>query len=292
MITQPTEQVAGVYHRRVGDIVVTALSDGYYDTPLSLLRNISAEEASSMLAAAFRPAAPRVSINAYLIYSAGRLALVETGAGNSMGPTLGQLPKNLARAGVDPSKIDTVLLTHMHPDHSNGLSAPDGRPCFPNAELLIHESDVAHWQDDAEMARATERQRIRYFEGARLQLSRCRQNLRTFRAGEVFPGVTAVPTPGHTPGHTAFLVSSGAESLLISGDIVNRPDLQFSRPEVGMEFDSDLEAARAGRIRLFDMLVAEKLLFTGIHLHFPGFAHLVRRAGEYVLVPEAWSFVI
>jgi glyoxylase-like metal-dependent hydrolase (beta-lactamase superfamily II) len=119
----PQEQVPGVSHRRVGDIVVTAISDGFVDGGLDVLRYIDQEEARRILAESFRPVR-RTAINAFLVYSAGRLALVETGSGNYLGPTAGKVLANIAAAGVDPASIETVLLTHMHPDHSAGLSDP------------------------------------------------------------------------------------------------------------------------------------------------------------------------
>src|SRR5262249_26147770 len=132
----PQEQVPGVSHRRVGDIVVTAISDGSVEGGSAWLRNIDQEEARRLLAESFRPAG-RTAINAFPLYSAGRLALVETGSGNSLGPTAGKVLANIAAAGVDPASIETVLLTHMHPDHSAGLSDPTtGRRYFSNAELV------------------------------------------------------------------------------------------------------------------------------------------------------------
>ncbi|HYQ09094.1 MAG TPA: MBL fold metallo-hydrolase, partial [Xanthobacteraceae bacterium] len=150
----PQEQVPGVSHRRVGDIVVTAISDGFVDGGLDVLRNIDQEEARRILAESFRPVR-RTAINAFLLYSAGRLALVETGSGNYLGPTAGKVLANIAAAGVDPASIETVLLTHMHPDHSAGLSDPaTGRRYFSNAELVVHENEPPHWFDDAAMAKA------------------------------------------------------------------------------------------------------------------------------------------
>ena len=116
MINIPQQQIPGVYHRRVGDIVVTAISDGFLDGSMQVLRNISVEDATSILAASFRPAR-RTSVNAFLIHSAGRLALVDTGSGNYLLPTAGKVLANIRAAGVDPASIDTVILTHMHPDH-------------------------------------------------------------------------------------------------------------------------------------------------------------------------------
>jgi glyoxylase-like metal-dependent hydrolase (beta-lactamase superfamily II) len=289
VVDVPPAQVPGAYHRRVGDIVVTAISDGFLDGSLDVLRNITVDEARQILTDAFRPAR-RTAVNAFLIHSAGRTALVETGSGNYLLPTAGKVLANLAAVGVAPAAIEAVLLTHMHPDHSAGLTEmTTGQPHFPNAELVVHENEPRHWFDDAEMARATERGKKLYFQCAREQVAPYRERMRLFREGEVFPGVTAIPRPGHTPGHTTFMVSSGSEQLLIWGDTVHVPEVQTARPEVCIEFDVDPAAAAASRRRVFDMAAADRLLVTGMHLHFPGFAHLRRRGTGYELVPAAWE---
>jgi len=227
-----------------------------------------------------------IAVNAFAVHSGGRLALVETGSGSSMGPTLGWLSQNLSLAGVDQAQVDTILLTHMHPDHPDGLVGDAGEIRFPGARLRVHEDEVAHWHDDGQMARATERQRVRYFEAARRQLAPYRARLRTFRQGEVFPGITAIPIPGHTPGHTAFLIQSGGERLLIWGDTVHVPEIQVEQPDVTMEFDTDPKAAAAMRRHVFDLAVSDGLLIGGMHLHFPGFGRMAAPAGRYILVPE------
>jgi glyoxylase-like metal-dependent hydrolase (beta-lactamase superfamily II) len=290
-MTTTQEQVPGIYHHRIGDILVTVLSDGYLDVPLSATRNLPVEEAEKVLAADCRAVAPRCSVNAFVVRAGGRIALIETGSGNTMGPTLGWLPNNLRRAGIDTAKIESVLLTHMHPDHSNGLTNDAGEPLYPESELVLHEEEVIHWHDDARMAKVPERQQVRYFQGARIQFAPYRKRARTFRSGEVFPGITAIPIPGHTPGHTAFLISSGLESLFIWGDTVHLPDLQVPHPEVCVEFDSDQVAAAATRRRVFDMVATERLLIAGPHLHFPAFSYLVRGPEGYRLLPESWRFV-
>jgi glyoxylase-like metal-dependent hydrolase (beta-lactamase superfamily II) len=290
MVKVPQQQVPGVFHRRVGDIVVTALSDGFLDGGLEVLRNISEDEARQILTDNFRPAR-RTPVNAFLIYSAGRLALMETGSGNYLLPTAGKLLGNLAAAGIDPAEIETVLLTHMHPDHSAGLTdMTTGKRNFPNAELVMHENEPAHWFDDARMATATERHQRLYFLAGREQVTPYKDRWRLFKGeGEVFPGVTAIPRTGHTPGHTTYLISSGDEHLLIWGDTVHVPEVQTARPEVCMEFDTDREGAAASRRKVFDMATTDRLLVTGMHLNFPGFAHLVRSGTGYRLIPAVWE---
>jgi len=285
----PSGQIPGVYRRRIGDILVTAISDGYLDAVYEFIRGIEPAEAERILREAYRPAPPRVSINCFVIHSAGRVALVETGSGDKMGPTLGKMPENLAKAGIDKTSIDTIILTHMHPDHSNGLTNNSGEAIFPDVELVVSERDVAHWHDDAAMARATERQKLRFFRWAREQV-RPYMNRRRDAQGEVFPGVTAVPLYGHTPGHTGYLVSSNGEQLLIWGDIVHMPDIQTRRPDVWMEPDVDGEAAIATRKRTMDRVATDRMLVAGMHMHFPGFLNLNRgRDGGYALVPEIWQ---
>jgi glyoxylase-like metal-dependent hydrolase (beta-lactamase superfamily II) len=290
MITPPVGQIPGFYHRRIGDIVVTALSDGYLDGTLEVLQNITGNDAQGLLDAQFRPGR-RTSVNCYLIYSAGRLALVETGSGDYLLPTAGKLQRNLQAAGVDPAAIDTVILTHMHPDHSAGLTDPKtGRKFFPNAELVVHENEPKHWRDDGAMSRASERAQKLYFQCAREQIAPYHNVIRTFaRAEDVFPGVRSVPLHGHTPGHSGYMVSSGKDSLLIWGDIIHVPEIQVPRPEVTIEFDTDPHQAAATRKRTFDMVAADGQLIAGMHVHFPGFARLTRDGDGYRMLPEPWD---
>jgi len=289
---QPTRQVPSVYHRRVGDIVVTAISDGQLPGSLAVIRGISEAAAAALLEAAGRPAPRQTAVNAFLVHSGRRIALIDTGSGNAMGPTLGKLPENLAAAGIDPAAIDTVLLTHMHPDHSNGLADAAGVARFPNAELVLHATEHNYWHDDAAMARAEARARETGFLAARAQAAPYRDRTRLFQGGEVFPGVTAVSLPGHTPGHCGYRIDSGAESLLVCGDVIHIPEVQVARPEATMIYDIDQAQAAATRLRCFDMVAADRLAVAGMHMHFPGFLRIARRGDGYVLQAEAWSAVL
>ena len=286
-------QIPGVYHRRVGDIVVTALSDGFIDGGLDVLRGISPDDGEALLRANFRPGR-RISVNAYLIRSGGRVALVETGSGTYLGDTAGWLLRNLGAAGVDPASVEAVMLTHMHPDHSAGLTSRDnGQRFFPNAQLVVHENEPRHWNDDAAMARGTDREKFFYFQCARDQMAPYKDRMRLFnKPTEVFPGVTAEPIPGHTPGHTSYRVSSGGQQLLIWGDTVHVPEVQIPHPEVTIAFDTDPNAAAATRKRVFDMVATDHIPVAGMHLHYPGFGYLARSASGYALVPEAWQHAV
>jgi len=287
-MTEPAQQIPGVYHRKIGDIVVTVISDGYLDGNLDVMRNVDLEQAHKVLKDAFRPAR-RTSVNTFLIQSKGKRALVDTGSGDYLQKSAGKVQANLIAAGIDPKSIDTVLLTHMHPDHSAGLTEmPSGRLYFPNAELVMHENELPHWYDDAAMSKTDERSQKMYFLAGREQVGPYKKQTRLFRHGEVFPGVTAVPSPGHTPGHTAYLIESGGEQLMIWGDTVHVPEVQTAFPDAGMAFDTDLAAAAASRKRMFDRVASDGVLIAGMHLHFPAFARLARDGNAYRLYPEAW----
>jgi len=284
----PAGQIAGLYHRRVGDIVVTALSDGFFITEREMTRNLAREELAQALAASFRDTVI-FSVNAFLIRAGGRTALLDTGSGNYLGPTLGHLIGNMKTAGVAPADIDTVLLTHMHPDHSAGLTdMTTGARNFPNAELVVHENEPRHWYDDAKMAAASDLYKHLHFQMTRERTQPYLDRMRTFVKGEVFPGVTAIPSHGHTPGHTAFLIESRNERLLVWGDTIHIPEVQFARPEIAMVPDTDPDAAVASRRRILDMAVSERLLVTGMHMHFPGFGHVARERDAFRFHPEAW----
>ncbi|MCI0756078.1 MBL fold metallo-hydrolase [Teichococcus vastitatis] len=172
MADLPKTQVPGLYHRRIGNILVTVVSDGFLNGSNAALQNISGDDAARMLTEAFRPTPRCGSVNTFLIRSGGRTALIDTGRGPSLQPTAGQLFHNLAAAGVDPAEIDTILMTHLHPDHSNGLTDAGGRAMFPNAGVSMHAAEQAYWDDPASAARAAETgQGVPYFAAVKVQLS-------------------------------------------------------------------------------------------------------------------------
>ena len=283
------KQVSGIYHRRIGDVLVTAVSDGYIDAPYNVLQSISGDDAHDILTQEFRPTPPRISVNCYVIRANGKIAIIDTGSGNTMGPTLGMFTKFLKEIDIDLPQVDTVLLTHMHPDHSNGLSNVNGKRLFPNAEIVDSEKDIGYSHEDSAKAKAKENQTVRNLERARFQIAPYMDRLKPAR-GEVFPNVRAVDLSGHTPGHTGYMIESQNDSLLVWGDICHVPDIQVRRPEVTMVFDADPEAAINTRRRTFDMVSSDKVLVAGMHLHFPGFSHVIANRDGYRMVPESWAF--
>lgn len=286
----PHAQVPGVYHRRVGGFLVTALHDGYQDVSMTTVLGIDPTEAAAILTAARRPVPRRTTVNAFLIRDGKRTILVDTGCGTRGAATVGQLMRNLAAAGVDASDIDVVLMTHLHPDHFGGLTDAGGDAVFPRAELLLHEAEYAYWHDDDAMMRmADPARRTIFFVNARKALLPYAGRLRTITAGEVLPGITAVALPGHTPGHTGYCIASNGGSLLIWGDIVHVQELQVQRPEVTMLVDVDPPAAIAARRRLLTEMADTGGAVAGMHLHFPGLAHLAHGPGGIQLLPDAWS---
>jgi glyoxylase-like metal-dependent hydrolase (beta-lactamase superfamily II) len=284
---------AGHYHRQLGDIRVTALNDGILDAAFDWLTHLDAARATALHQVAFRAIPPRIAINAFLLRWAGRTVLVDTGSGTALGPSLGRLAGNLAAIGVAPAAIDTVLLTHLHPDHVGGLVDANGVALLPNAELIVHEAEPQYWRDDAVLAAATG-DVPDFIRLARSVLEAYRGRVRLVTEDEVLPGIRAIPLPGHTPGHSGWMVTSGADSLLIWGDIVHMHGIQFAHPGAGMGFDVDGAQAIASRMRVMDMAATDRLLVAGMHVDFPGFGHLVRAPRDgggagYAFVPDVWT---
>jgi glyoxylase-like metal-dependent hydrolase (beta-lactamase superfamily II) len=279
----------GVHHVKVGDATVTALNDGQFDADIGWVTGLPAAEAEAVLRDGFRVLPTRITVSCFLVRMGGRTVLVDAGAGGAMDHLLGHAGARLAAIGVAPESIDTILITHAHVDHVNGLLSADGAAAFPNAELLIHEAETGFWLNKEIQAKAPESAQP-YFGIAQRALAPYAERTRLVRDGEdALPGVTAVHLPGHTPGHSGWRIASGDSTLLIWGDVVHLPGLQFARPEAGMAFDIDGDLGRATRARALDMVATDRLLLAGMHLDFPTFGHVRRAGAGYAFEPLVWS---
>ncbi len=291
----PTKQIAGIYHRRVGDYLVTALSDGYVEMGYHIFREFEPNEVDQMMARDHRISPPRISVNCFLLRGPAGTILVDTGSQERFGPTAGKLFENLSAAGVDRAEVNYILLTHCHPDHSNGLTdVKTGERLFPNATVIINKKEIDHWFSDDEMAKVDDRKRERYFGWAREQIAPYRQaHLRLAEDGEqVLPQITLVECAGHTPGHSTWLLQSAGSHMIIWGDLAHVPEIQVARPEVSMSFDYDPDQAALNRTALLARIFEEKMLIAGMHIHFPGFGWLVKEQHGYRVATEQWQFEI
>ena len=278
----------GIHSIRVGDITVTALNDGQFEASTAILNGVAEDTAAAAEAGAFRALPPRITVSAYLLDIAGRKVLVDAGCGTAFGPNMGKSRDRWATLGVKPADIATVLVTHAHVDHVSGLVDGNGAAYFPNAEIVINGLETAFWLDDAKAAAAPDAAEGA-FVTAQGALRPYAARTRTVGHGqEGIAGVTCHHLPGHTPGHSGWLLASAGESLLIWGDVVHLPGIQFALPEAGLAFDTDSDAARVTRRRVLDMAAADKLLVAGMHLDFPTFGHVVKRGGGYAFVASVW----
>jgi len=287
---QQRTQVPGYYRMMVGGFEVTALYDGYIDIDPKLLRYTSAREVRSLLARMFVAATPGVqtAVNAYLVNTGHNLVLVDTGAAGCFGPTLGQVGNNLRAAGYEPAQVDTVLLTHLHGDHACGLSA-GGQAAFPNATVYVDKAEADYWLSEANAAAAGKDNQAA-FAMARDAVApyQAANRLQTYDAAagaELVPGVRAVPARGHTPGHSGYLFTSGKDRLLLWGDIVHSHAVQFRRPQIAIEFDTDSRTAVVTRQRIFADAAKNRMWVGGAHLPFPGLGHVRRDTAGFAWVP-------
>jgi glyoxylase-like metal-dependent hydrolase (beta-lactamase superfamily II) len=275
-------QVPGYTRLQVGQFEVTALFDGVIDIDTKLLKNTKPAELDALLARMF-VGNPKMqtAVIAFLVNTGKELVLVDTGMGGHRGPALGHIAQNLRAAGYSPEQVDAIVLTHMHGDHMGGMTDAAGTPMFPKAKVLVAEQESAFWLSQ-HSADAAPKDKQMYFAFARKMAAPYLAAGRwsTFAEGSVLvPGITAVNTWGHTPGHTAVAVESEGQKLLIVGDLVHAHAVQFARPGVSIEYDVDQTKAIAARRAVFKDAAAGKYLLGGMHLPFPGLGH-VRAEGE------------
>lgn len=269
-------QSVGFYRVQLGGTRVTALHDSQGSLPLDLLKGIDPAEAARLLGGA-GPVA--TSTNAFLLETGGYRILVDAGREG------GHLMEILAQAGVNPASIDAVLLTHLHPDHFAALLNPAGGRAFPRAQVRVAQAEHAYWTDPKLEAAAPEGRKP-MFRALRNAIAAYGKAYRPFAAGEApWPGVEALPIPGHTPGHTAFLFGHGPEALWVVGDLVHFEKIQFARPEVSVGFDADSAAAIRTRRAIWQRAAREQPVLAASHISFPGLGRVRAAAEGYLWVP-------
>ena len=290
------KQAPSYYRSKVGDFEITVLSDGARAIPLppTFVRNVQIEEVLKVAEAAYMPKGTVFApFNPMVVNTGSKLVLIDTGYGPGVAPTVGLLPQTLAAAGFDPKTIDIVLITHMHGDHINGIKNPDGSLAFPNAEIKVPSVDWAHWMSDENMAKATDGFQKGSFGFTRKIFGDIKDKVTRFEwSQEVAPGITAVESSGHTPGHTSFLIASGSSSLFLQADVSIVPALFLRHPDWQVMFDSEPEKAVATRRRIYDMASADKLVVAGYHFPFPGIGMIEKAGTGYQFVPAAWNPVL
>jgi glyoxylase-like metal-dependent hydrolase (beta-lactamase superfamily II) len=286
-----TTQAPGVHHTKLGHFQLTALYDGIWPVKIdeNFIHNASNADVEAALAAAFlAPGILPVSFTALLVNTGAKLVLIDTGTAGQITDSAGTLLDNLAAAGIKPAMIDIILISHFHPDHINGIKDKDGNKIFPNAEIAVPEGEWDFWMNDANMAGVSPTIR-RYFLNAQRIFSDLAHEVRRFKPGaEVAPGITSVAAFGHTPGHVAFSVSSGNESMLVLSDSARNPYLFVRHPDWQPSFDMDGPTAVATRRRLLDQVAADRMLVHGYHFPFPATGHIARTASGYELIPTLW----
>lgn len=290
---QQKTQAPGFFRMALGDFEVTALYDGHLNiNNKKVLKNVSASDLQKLLARMFiTNSNVQTSVNAYLVNTGTHLVLADVGAAKCFGPTAGFIQDNIRASGYEPDQIDTIVITHLHPDHSCGLLTVDGKKAFPNAEVRLAKAESDYWLNP----KVEERAPADYKPFFKMVYSALRPykdsgKFKPFVPNQALvPGVVAVPTSGHTPGHTSYQFTSKNESLLVLGDMIHSHAVQFPRPQVGVQFDTDSKKAIAARSLLFAKAAKNKVWLAGAHLPFPGIGHIRPEGKGYVWVPVEYA---
>lgn len=288
----PTGPRPVIYDRRVGDMTLTTLLDGYFGLGQDLLTNADqAVVAAGLKAAYLDPAAAiPVPVSTHLIRSGADITLIDAGAGGAFGPTAGRHLAALEASGVTPDAVTRIVLTHMHPDHIGGL-VTEAKAVFPNATLHVSATDLAFWTDATIAASVPDSAKPFFALAASVAKAYGARVMPFDGDADLGGGLTAIAMPGHTPGHTGYRLSSGTDQLIIFGDTAAFASLQFSNPGIGISFDADGAMAVETRKKVLAMLAADKIAVAGSHLPFPGVGHVDARGDAFAWVPEEYKFL-
>ena len=291
-------QAPGWYRYKVGSFEITVVTDGVnrFKLPDDFVANARKEEVNAALAAAHMEQNVFVGpYNPIVVNTGQKLVVIDTGTGeaahNASKGANGQFLINLAAAGIDAKAVDTVIISHYHGDHVNGLLKADNSLAFPNAEILVPAAEHKFWMDDGEMSRAPKGRMEGLFKNnRRVFAGEVMKRLRTYEEGsEVVSGITAVGTHGHSAGHNSHVVASGSGKVYVQADVTHVPFLFARNPGWHALYDQDPVMAEATRRRVYDMLAAEKMLVQGFHYPFPSVAYVEKSGSGYREIAVPWN---
>jgi glyoxylase-like metal-dependent hydrolase (beta-lactamase superfamily II) len=298
-VTPPAgKQVAGWYRYKIGSFEVTVATDGVarFKMAEDHVANVKLDAVNAALAEVFMEKGMMTTpYNPVAINTGSSVLIIDTGTGeanyrksNGVG---GQFITNLAASGIDRAAVDAVIISHYHGDHINGLLMADNSLTYPNAEILVPAIEHKFWMDDGEMSRASAGRIATNFKNIRRVFNaEVVKRVRTYEWDkEVVPGITAHGTPGHTPGHTSYVIASGSEQVYLQSDVTHVPFLFVRHPDWHAFYDQDGALAEATRRKVYDMLAAEKLRVQGFHYPFPSLAHVEKDGSGYRYFPVPWN---
>ncbi len=266
---------------------MTVVSDGTLLLPVALIDSGGKpEDVKKLLGTMVQGDNIQFEASPLLLKSGSEMILMDTGSGGGFQPTAGKVLESLKAAGVDPSAITKVIFTHAHPDHCWGTIGKDGKPVFSKATFHMGETEWNFWTA-ADLAGKMPKEMQGMVTGTQSQLGALKDQIKLFKSGaEVLPGIMALDTSGHTPGHISFELAGG-DGMIVTGDAITNPMVFFAHPDWKFAFDADHNTAIANRKKLLDMASAGKKKLLGYHWPYPGIGMAEKKDGAYVYVPMA-----
>lgn len=292
------KQAPGIYRYKVGSFEVSVVTDGARSFPLpdGFVTNVRKDDVAGALGNAYMDKDKMTIVfNPIVVNTSAKLVVIDTGNGpaafEQTKGAVGQFHGNLAAAGISSAAVDAVVISHFHGDHINGLLTADGKPAFPNAEVLVPAPEWKFWMDDGNMTRAAGNNLIEgNFKNARRVFGALGNKVTQYEPGkEIVAGITALATYGHTPGHCSHVLASGGQTVMIQADVTNHPALFVRNPGWRASYDMDGAMAEETRRKLYDRMAADRTVVQGFHYPFPSAGYIEKDGGGYRLMPIAWN---
>jgi glyoxylase-like metal-dependent hydrolase (beta-lactamase superfamily II) len=282
----------GFFRFQLGEFRMLCLHDGVVsrDRAPNFVTNVASDDVGKAYAEIGLPADKvTITFTTLAIERASGLTLWDPGFGENGGPTTGRIAANMAAAGYGADDVETVIVSHFHPDHIAGLVTKSGAPAFPRARIFVPEPEWAFWMDDANMAKTSPAVQLHFAMTRKVIPALEGQITRFAWGGEVVSGVTAVPADGHTPGQTAFEIRSGGARMMFVADITNNPLVFARHPHWSAAFDMDAGRAVATRRRILGQAADEGLRLFFYHAPFPAMAYIARNGEGFEYLPALWT---